>query len=168
MTMVDPAAAPAPTTAYGIPYITLSNIAWSATNNAFTVTCTTDVACMIQMDYWSQNDPSIPQPIAGTVAEAGPVTRHTFTTPALPGVVGSHAGKVFGFSLRIDANDTTGLTLRSQQGWVQLIGARAYAGQTLPVRFYTFGNGTPPPPSGGGGNGNWSSYTWAQYNPKGN
>ena len=140
-----------PNTAYSVDYITLSNVRWTPAANAFTVRCDTDVACLLQMDYWSHNDPSIPQPIAGTVAEGGATTTHTFTTPALP--AGDHTGKFFGFSLRKDATDATGKTLRSQQGFVQLIGARTVAkGNAVNVRWNSFA---------------WNRYTWAQYGQPG-
>jgi hypothetical protein len=155
--------AASPGTAYGIPFITMSNVAWVPTNNSFTVTFDTDAPCLMAMDWWSHNDPSITVP--GSVLEGVSRTHHTISTGAMPAPVGSHAGKVFGFSLRLDTNDTSGMTLRSQQGFVQLIGARAYAGKTLPVRWNTFGDGSAP--AGGGGIGNWSTYKWAQYNPSG-
>jgi hypothetical protein len=154
------------------PWITISNIKPIPGTNAFTVTFDTDVTCLIQMDYWSHNDPSIPAGIAGVVTETATM-RHTFTTPALP--AGDHTGKYFGFSLRLDANDVSGYQMRSQQGMVRLIGARSVAKlNAVPVRWNTFGDGTRPANGGGTTNlgqgpaaGNWSSYTWAQYNPKG-
>lgn len=166
-----------PNQAYTTDFITLSNIRWTPAANAFTVVCDTDVLCKLQMDYWSHNDPSIPQPLAGTVGDATARFQHTFTTPALP--AGDHTGKFFGFSIRLDATDVTGRYLRSQQGFVQLIGARTVAkGNAVPVRHNTFGDGTRPANGGAVqgsgaqspylvGGGNWSSYTWAQYNPKG-
>jgi hypothetical protein len=153
-------------------YITLSNIRTSATNAAFTVTFDTDQPVLMAMDYWSQNDPSIPPGTAGSVLEGVLRTRHTITTNALP--AGNHAGYTFGYSLRLDANDVSGKTLRSQQGFVQLLGARTTGnGKAVPARFNMYGDGTRPANGGGNparnmeGSGNWSSYTWAQYNPKG-
>jgi hypothetical protein len=142
-------------------FITLSNIRTSSTNNTFTVVFDTDQPVLMAMDYWSYNDPTFTTP--GSVLEGVLGTHHTISTGAIAPVV-NRAGKVFGFSLRLDAADVSGKTLRSQQAFVQLVGARLQAGQQLPVRFNMYGDGTRP--AGGGGNGNWSSYTWAQWNPK--
>lgn len=154
-------ALPSPLTAYGLTYITLSNVTPIPTPTGFTVNFNTDVPCLMAMDYWSQNDPSL-QNLAGSVLEGVLTTQHSITTAALP--AGKHGGYVMGFSLRLDANDTTQLTLRGYQGFVQLLGARQQANLQVPVKFYTLGDGTAPP--GGGGNGNWSTYKWAQYAPK--
>lgn len=160
MTMVDPQAIVA-----GPPlFATISNVQPIPANNAFQVVFDTDLPIQLQVDYWSQNDPSLPQPLAGTMSEAGPATHHVFSSGALPGGA-NHSGYTFGFSIRKDANDVSNLTLRSYQGFVQLTGARSTRGLSVPVRWNTFGDGTRP--AGGGGIGNWSSYTWAQYNPKG-
>jgi hypothetical protein len=164
-------AAPAPGTAYGVPYITISNVKPIPTASTFSVQFDTDVACKMAMDWWSQNDPSIT--VATSVLEGSALTRHNIAAGAFP--AGDHTGKVFGFSLRLDATDTTGLTLRSYQGFVQLLGARTVGkGNAVPVKFYTFGDGTRPANGGGTGPylggpnaGNWSSYTWSQWNPKG-
>jgi hypothetical protein len=169
-TTVEPLAAPAATTAYGIPFITLSNIRPIPTASTFSVQFDTDVACKMAMDWWSQNDPSITASTA--VLEGSALTRHSIAAGAFP--AGDHTGKVFGFSLRLDATDATGLTLRSYQGFVQLLGARTVAKlNAVPVRWNMFGDGTRPANGGGTGPllngpaaGNWSSYTWAQYNPK--
>lgn len=145
-------------------FITLSNVAWVPSTNSFTVTFDTDIPCLMAMDFWSHNDPSIPPGTAGSVLEGVLRTHHVISSGALP--AGDHTGKYFGFSLRIDANDVSGGKLRSQQGFVKLIGARTVAKQNaVPVRWNMFG-GTPPPPAGGAG-GNWSTYTWAQYSPSG-
>jgi hypothetical protein len=123
----------------------------------------TDIACLMAMDYWAQNDPSL-QNLAGSVLEGILTTQHSIATAALP--AGKHAGYVFGFSLRLDSNDTTGLSLRSYQGMVQLPGARAQAGMQTPIKFTTFGTLYPPTPGGNPGGFNWSTYAWAQYAPK--
>lgn len=161
MTMVDPQAA----LISGPPrFATISNVRAVPTNNGFTVYATTDVAIQLQLDYWSQNDPSIPPGVAGTApAEAGPLTQHVFVV-TLPGG-NNRSGFVYGYNFRQDSNDTSGFQWRGFQGTIQTTGARSTRGQTLPVRWNMFGDGTRP--AGGGGIGNWSSYTWAQYNPKG-
>lgn len=147
--------------AYVVGYITLSNVVATPTANSFTVTFDTDIPCKMAMDWWSHNDPSIVA--SSSVLEGTTVTRHSITTGAMP--AGDHTGKYFGFSLRLDATDVSGKTLRSYQGFVRLIGARTTAKlNAVPVRFNNYGDGTRP--AGGAGVGNWSSYTWAQYNPK--
>ena len=129
-------------------YITISNIKATATNNSFTVTFDTDQPVLMAMDWWSHNDPSITA--AGSVLEGVLRTNHTIATGAMP--AGDHSGKFFGFSLRLDANDVSGKTLRSYQGFVQLLGARTVAKQNaVNVRWNSFA---------------WNRYTWAQYNPK--
>ena len=143
-------------------FITLSNIRTAPTNTGFTLTFDTDQPCLMAMDYWGHDDPSL-QGLAGSVLEGLNTTHHSITTNALP--AGNHTGYYLGYSLRLDANDSSGKTLRSQQGMVQLTGARSSRNQTVPVRWNTFGDGSAPP--GGGGIGNWSTYKWAQYNPKG-
>lgn len=143
-------------------FVTISNVQIVPAANSFTVKFETDAACLMAMDFWSQNDPSITT--AGATLEGVARTQHTISTGALP--AGDHTGKTFGFSLRMDANDVSGFGIRPYQGTVQLLGARTTAKlNALPVRWNTFGDGTRP--AGGGGIGNWSSYTWAQYNPKG-
>lgn len=142
-------------------FITLSNVRSIPTNTGFTLTFDTDQPCLMAMDYWSQNDPSL-QGLAGSVLEGLNVTHHSIVTNALP--AGNHTGYMFGYSLRLDANDSSGKTLRSQQGFVQLLGARSSRNLSVPVRWNNFGDGTAPP--GGAGIGNWSTYKWAQYNPK--
>jgi hypothetical protein len=152
-------------------FITLSNIVATPTNAGFTVTFDTDQPVLMAMDYWAQNDPSLPQPLAGSVLEGQLRMRHSITTNALP--AGNHGGYTFGFSLRLDAADVSGKSLRSQQGFVRLLGGRVQQGRSVPVRFNMYGDGTRPANGGGTTSlgqgpaaGNWSSYTWAQYNPK--
>lgn len=155
------------------PYVTsISNIRAIPTATGFTVTFETDVPVLMAMDYWAQNDPSLPAPLAGSVLEGVLRQTHSITTTALP--AGDHTGKVFGYSLRLDSNDVSGKLCRSQQGFVQLLGARTVAKlNAVPVRFNNYGDGTRPANGGATaqgpylvGGGNWSSYTWAQYNPK--
>jgi hypothetical protein len=166
---VEPFAAPATTTAYGLPYNALHDVYPSSTPNSFTVKFLTDQPCICAMD-WAALTGDTTQ--TGTTSpDAAATTVHSFTvTPGSPPAVG---GQQFSFTLRLDNTDTSGLTLRPYNGYLQLVGARTTTNQkALPVRFYTFG-GAPPPgaggtqPGGGGPNiGNWSTYIWAQYNPK--
>ena len=161
MTMPEAQAAPATTTAYGIPYITLSNVVAAPTASAVTVTFQTDASCLIALD-WYPIDENISN--SGTVTEGAAATNHSMTFT--PGA--GHQGHDYGFVIRLAPADTSGLTLRSYTGSIQLLGARTVAQQNaLPVRFYQFG-GTPPPGAGGTPGGyNWNTYTWSQYNPRG-
>lgn len=162
MTQVEPLAVP-PQGASSTVWTTISNVTVVPGPNSFTVNFTTDVPCLMAMDWWSQNDPSITASTA--VLEGSVRTQHSISTGAMP--AGDHTGKTFGFSLRMDANDTSGVGIRPYQGTVQLTGARTTTkGNAQPVRFYQFG-GTPPAPAGGGGVGNWNQYTWSQWNSKG-
>lgn len=169
MTQVEPLLVP-PQGASSIAWVTIRDVQVIPTATSFTVKFFTDFPCLMAMDWWSQNDPSITS--ASSVLEGVARTQHTISTGAFP--AGDHTGKTFGFSLRMDANDTSGLGIRPYQGTVQLLGARTVAKQNaLPVRWNTFGDGTRPVDGGGTGPlkngpaaGNWSSYTWTQYNPK--
>lgn len=169
MTLPDPLLV-GPTGASSTAWITIRNVSYTATATSFTVRFETDFPCLMAMDWWSQNDPSITSGTA--VLEGVARTQHVIASGAMP--AGDHTGKVMGFSLRLDANDVSGLGIRPYQGTVQLIGARTTAKlNAVPVRWNTFGDGTRPVDGGGTGPlkngpaaGNWSSYTWAQYNPK--
>jgi hypothetical protein len=165
MTEVEPQAITPPPagTAYGIPFITISNVKAIPTSSTFSVQFDTDVACKMAMDWWSQNDPSITTSTA--VLEGSALTKHNIAAGAFP--AGDHTGKVFGFSLRLDATDTTGLALRSYQGFVQLLGARTTGkGNAVPVRFYSFSGPMDAAVPAAGQKGNWSTYTWSQWNSK--
>lgn len=141
-------------------FVTLSNIRTIPRANGFALTFDTDQPVLMAMDFWSHNDPALPN--AGSVLEGVLTTHHTIDTGTLP--AGNHGGYYLGYSLRLDANDVSGKTLRSQQGMVKILGARTTTnGKAVPVRWNMFG-GTPPP---NGQGGNWSTYTWAQYSPSG-
>jgi hypothetical protein len=144
-------------------FITVSNIRTAPTSNSFTVTFDTDQACLMAMDWWSHNDPSI---TTGTAVLEGVLrTNHIIASGAFP--AGDHTGKMFGFSLRLDANDVTGKLLRAQQGFVQLLGARSVAkANAVPVRFNGFSGPMTAAVPALGTQGNWSRYTWSQWNPK--
>lgn len=147
----------------GVPvFATIRDVKATPNPTGFVVTATTDVPILLQLDYWSQNDPSIPSGVGGTApAESGATTQHSFVV----GLGTGHTGYWFGFNFRLDSNDVSGYLWRPYQGLVQISGARVARGLSVPVRFYQFG-GTPPAPAGGAG-GNWNQYTWAQWNSKG-
>ena len=72
------------------------------------------------------------------------------------------------------ASIPAGKIFRPLQGTFRMPKSRtSVAGRSVPVRWNTFGDGTRPVDGGGTGAlkngpnaGNWSSYTWAQYNPR--
>jgi hypothetical protein len=168
MTQVTPLA---PQIVMGPPlFVTISDIRTVVTSTTFTVTFTTDQACQCAINWTADTDPPSVggAPPTGIVNDAAATTSHSIVvTPA-----GGAGGKTYTFVIQLASTDSSGLQLRTRDGFVQLSGARA-AGQTafgynlsVPVRFYRFG-GTPPPAAGGGGIGNWNTYAWAQYNAKG-
>jgi len=168
-------AAPAAGTAYGIPYITLANIsaASNASGGAFTVTFDTDQPCICALDYYPSDGRITTAPTnSGTVTDSSAVNRHSLTVTFSDA---RNAGQNFGFRIRLDTSDTSALTFRTYTGSLRLNGSRTTGkGNALPVRWNMFGDGTRPANGGGTGpllngpsSGNWSSYTWAQYNPKG-
>lgn len=150
-----------PNTAYSKPYITLSNVSPVPTPTGFAVSFDTDVACQCQMPWWpTQNPQSGPGFLSGP-ADASPVTHHTLAV----NIGASAAGQSYQFQLVLSAADTTNLIFRAYQGSVQILGARAAAGMVIPVKFFTYGTSYPPTP--GNQQGNWSTYSWSQWNPKG-
>jgi len=142
-------------------FVTLSNVI--ATPNAagtvVTFSVTTDQSVQLNFRIWDAQTPSVSA--SGTEAAAAAGTR-TFAYTLSP-VSANPQGKVMGFE--ITSVTAPPPTLRPYQGTVRIPAARTVANQkAVPVRHNMFGDGTRP--SGGGGVGNWSSYTWAQYNPK--
>ena len=153
--------------AYGPPsFLTLTNIYVSNAPTAFTITFDSDQAFIANIQVWPGSIPgqNAQAPLV-TVVDAAATTHHVLT--ATIGV--GHAGQVYAFQINVDPSDVTGLTLRPYNGVAQLSGARvpgSQMGASVPVRFFMYGDGTRP--AGGGPNKiNWSSYTWAQWNPKG-
>jgi|SRR5215831_7516202 len=154
-------------------FVTVSNIRVNPSASAFTVTFDSDQAFTAAINWTADTDaPSVGSgPLTGVVNEAGPTLRHSIVVAPAQAA----GGKTYTFYIQLASTDASGLVIRpyALDGFVQLTGARTVGnGQALPVRFYQFG-GTPPPgaggtqPGGGGPNiGNWSTYTWAQYNPK--
>ena len=166
---VEAQALPGSGTAYGIPYINIFNVTFSstATGGAMTVTCETDQACILSMDYYPQDGRLSSAPSNnGTVTDSGALLKHTFTVTFSDA---RNAGQNFGFRIRKDATDTTALGIRDYIGSLRLAGSRTTGkGNAVPVRFYTFsGPGTGAVPAAGQ-LGNWSTYTWSQWNAKGN
>lgn len=148
-------------------FVTLSDVnAGSSPNGASLVfTFNTDQAVQLSVSLVDARFPGSP-PIVSNEAGAAQ-GRRTLTVP-LTGM----AGQVVNFT--ISSLTPPPPTLRPYTGSVRIAGSRGgTANPPVPIRFYMFG-GTPPPPAGGGplppapGNqGNWNSYAWAQYNPKG-
>jgi hypothetical protein len=146
-------------------FATISNVApipLSPIGQRINVYFDTDQVCLTEVDWYSPDDATI---APGSVVEAGPNAKGH--SPVID-LGAPHPGKHLVFTIKLAATDSSGLALRPYVGSTDLPGTRwpaPIAGKSVPVRFYTFGDGTRP--AGGGGVGNWSSYTWAQYNPKG-
>ena len=141
-------------------FLTIRNVSPAPTPTGFSVTFDTDQACEIQMAWWPTLLPNTGPGVTGGPSDASPTTHHTLAV----NIGASAAGLSYQFSLGLAAGDVSGLTLRPYQGSVQVMGRYNRTTPALPVRWNTFGDGTRP--AGGGGIGNWSSYAWAQYNPK--
>jgi len=142
-------------------FVTLSNVI--ATPNAagtvVTFSVTTDQSVQLNFRIWDTQNPSVS---AGGTEAAAAVGTRTFQYTLSP-VSANPQGKVMGFE--ITSVTAPPPTLRPYQGTVRISAARTVANQkAVPVRWNMFGDGTRP--AGGAGIGNWSSYTWAQYNPK--
>ena len=151
------------------PYVTsISNIKATPTSTGFTVTCETDVPVLLAMDYWAQNDPSLPAPLAGSILEG---VLHVMTPPrAAPH--GPHLPVDYFF--RSLADDVSGKTCRSYRVSCSCSARAPWPSERAAVRFNMYGDGTRPVDGDGTGAlkngpnaGNWSSYQWTQYNPKG-
>ena len=157
-----PLAAPAPGTAYGIPFLTLRDVTTTpnAAGTGFTVSCNTDALCTLKLDWWQMG---VANPTINSISDSFPSSaKHAFTASGLTGMQGSSIG----FRIYLDPLDGSGLTLRDYFGTFRSPGARGgTTNPPTPVRFYNFGgNGQPLP---GNQQGNWSTYTWAQWNPNG-
>jgi len=146
-------------------FITLSNIYDSDTATSFTVTFDSDQAFVANLQAWAGSIPGQSGNAIATVTDSSAVLHHVLQVTVGAG----HAGQVYSFNITVDSSDVSGLTLRPYNGVTQLAGARvpgSQMGASVPVRFFMYGDGTRP--AGGGPNHiNWSSYTWAQWNPKG-
>lgn len=138
----------------------ISNIAWRfnspPTQVIFTVT--TDLIGKVTVAILPENA----QVAAITVNESTSALGQRNITLALP--AGSN-GKAFRWTMFMVPDDTTVRTYPTDGGFRVPESRTVARGNALPVRFNTYGDGTRP--ASGGGIGNWSSYTWAQYNPKG-
>ena len=148
-------------------FVTISDIRTIPTATGFQVTFTTDQSVQCAVAWTADTDaPSIGGgPLTGIVNDAAATTVHSIAvTPAQ-----ASGGKTYTFLVQKATTDTTGLVVRPRDGFVQLTGARTPVqamGQSVPVKFYQFGD-TPPAPAGGGpSKSKWSTYAWAQYAPK--
>lgn len=143
-------------------FLTISTVQVANTPTGFQVTFDTDQACEIQMAWWPTQFPNTGPGVSGGPSDSSPVTHHVLGV----NIGTSAAGQSYQFVLQLAAGDVSGLLLRPYQGTALVQAKFNRTTPAVPVRFYNFG-GTPPPPAGGGGQGNWSTYAWAQWNPKG-
>ena len=155
-------------------FLTLSNVApisWAPIGQRVAIYFDSDQSFISRVSWTSPDDQTIPP---GFFTELGANSKGH--APVID-LGAPHPGKHIIFTITVDPSDTSGLTLRPYVGTYDFPGTRMpapIAGISVPVRFYMFGDGTRPPNGGGTGPllngpaaGNWSSYTWAQYNPKG-
>jgi hypothetical protein len=160
-----------PTSTPRVPAI--SDVAWSFNSPPTTVTlrATTDIIGKLTVAILVENANAAPT----TLTEATSAIGARGIAVSLP--AGS-AGKAFRFMMVFTPDDTT-LRSVTTDGGFRVPEARTVAnGKALPVRWNTFGDGTRPANGGAVstvtqagtymmGGGNWSSYQWSQYNPKG-
>ena len=146
-------------------FITLSNLIVGNDASSIYARCDTDGPIRLTYRMWREKDPSVVYTETESAAAVG--KRYQTLPRASLGAMDFSGEIVFvEISATIPPNPVGTPILRSQVGSCRVTGARTTTnGKAVPVRWNTFGDGTRPP--GGGGVGNWSSYTWAQYNPKG-
>jgi len=167
MTMVDPQAAQI---VMGPPkFVTISTVLFRATGTTFTLEFDTDQLVQLTLNWTRMDPPADPGTggVSGSATDPAATLHHVLTATG-----GLSPGQLLMLTLNLAATDVSGLLLRpyvTQQRTGNVRMPAPVAGRSVPVRFYQFG-GTPPPPAGGGtppAAGNWNTYIWAQYNPKG-
>jgi len=125
---------------------------------------TGDSSVQLRFTVWDAANPGVTANGTEASAKSG---RRSFTY-ALSPLSATPQGRTVGYE--ITSVTTPPPTLRPQQGWVRMPGARTVAKlNAVPVKFFAFG-GAPPAPAGGGSGanaGSWNQYTWSQWNPKG-
>jgi hypothetical protein len=153
------------------PEITLSDIQLQASTTfpklTYQLSQNIDISCR-----WNTLDTNAPSVAASGTAldNAGTVGQRSMTL----NVGSGKEGLTIWYELYC-ASIPAGKIFRPLQGTFRMPKSRtSVAGRSVPVRWNTFGDGTRPVDGGGTGAlkngpnaGNWSSYTWAQYNPKG-
>jgi hypothetical protein len=159
-----PSTLPASTPATG----SISEVSWSFNSPPTIVTfrAVTNVIGKLTVTILSSAPDAAPVVVTEGTSAEGP-RNVALTMPA------GSAGRTFRYTISL-APDVTTLRSYPVDGAFRVPGARTVAnGQAVPVRWNTFGDGTRP--ANGGGTttlgqgpaaGNWSSYAWAQYNPK--
>jgi len=136
-------------------------VAPSADLTTLTFTVWTDLSIQLRYRVWLEQNPSVSA--AGNDAAAS-VGKHLFPYPLGPlATPADLRGKIAGFEI-LSATPQTQPYLRSYVGSVRMPGARDPF--DIPVRFFSFSG----PMTGAvptlGTLGNWSRYTWSQWNPK--
>jgi hypothetical protein len=166
MVMVDPLAIVAGPSSFVTLYVV--SVAPNAAGDTVVFTVETDQAVRLSV-VMKRNGATTSQVVNEAGAASGRRTI-TFAITTLGGpVVGEH------LLWEISSLTAPPPTLRTvQNGSVRMPNARTTTnGKAVPVRWNQFGDGTRPTNGGGNparsmeGSGNWSSYTWTQYNPKG-
>lgn len=128
----------------------ISNVGFSSTTQAFSLTFQTDVLVVTRVDWRALSEAPNPgsAPAGGSSFDPGPRLQHSFTFNLGAG----HEGQTYQFGISLDSSDVTGRAIRPYIGTVSLRSGRT----PLPVEFHGF---TVTPPV--------LNYTWAQYNPNG-
>lgn len=142
------------------------------TSTQATITYSTDIAGKGTFTWWPAGTQRPPDPVS-TSADTGQVIEGTnVTSHSQAAAAGLVPGRQYNYDLKV--TDTGGTnTSRTASGTFFMPGARAAipppnGPQAVTTRFYNYGSSGTPPAGGGSGTlaGNWSTYTWAQYNPK--
>lgn len=148
------------------PYITLSNIIMGNDATNMYVRCDTDQSCQLRYRMWREKDPAT---IYTETESSAAVGKRYQTLPRSGLGAMDVAGEVvfIELSVPVPPNPATPY-MRTYTGTTRVTGRRTTTnGTAVPVRF----NGFTGPFSAAvptlGTKGNWSTYTWSQWNPKG-
>ena len=149
-------------------FITLRDITFASDANNIYVRCTTDIATLLTFRTCRTKDPNTiytetesPTPILGMRYQTLPRSN---LGPA------DYSGEtvLIEISTQVPPNSVGSPYLRPYTGSLRLVGARTVAnGKALPVRFNGFSGSYAAAVPPLGTKGNWSTYTWSQWNTKG-
>lgn len=144
-------------------FVTLSDVSAepNANNDGIIFKVTTDQSVQLRFRIWDALNPSVVIVANEAGAKAGP---RQLVAP-LATLTADATGDVLGYEIL--STTAPPPTLRPFSGTVRMAGARTVAkGNAVPVRFNGFsGSFSAAVPALGVG-GNWSRYTWSQWNPK--
>ena len=154
-------------------FITLRDITFANDATNIYIRCTTDQATRLTFRMWRTNNPLVVYSETETPTAILGMRYQTLARSNLGAMDFSGETVMIEILTTVPPNPVGSAYLRPYSGSLRITGARSVAkGNAVPVRWNQFGDGTRPPNGGGNparnmeGSGNWSSYTWAQYNPK--